>query len=320
METLSGILSFVRSAEAGSFSAAARRLSLTPAAVSKNVAKLETDLGVRLFLRSTRSLALTEAGEQFLNEVSAGVATVQGAIANVSQATPDPTGTLKVSLSPAFGLDYLLPVLREFRARYPAVLPDWHFDNRSADLLADRFDAAIGRGIELAPGMVARELAPVHIIAVASPDYVKKTWKGKQRPTVPADLAGMDGIALRSLQTERIRTWSLRNPAGNQATVELQPRVMLNDAGAVCRSAAMGMGIALVATPHALHGLERGELVRLLPDWYADIGPLCLYVPGQKLLPAKTRAFVEVITQHFHQQKLAQRFSATPHDTRRGKP
>jgi DNA-binding transcriptional LysR family regulator len=93
--------------------------------------------------------------------------------------------------------------------------------------------------------------------------------------------------------------------------VELQPRVLLNDAGVVCRSAVMGLGIALVATPQALPYLDSGELVRLLPDWYADIGPLCLYFSGQKLLPAKTRAFIEVITNHFHQQKLAQRFAAT---------
>lgn len=310
METLSGILSFVRSAEAGSFSAAARRLSLTPAAVSKNVAKLETDLGVRLFLRSTRSLALTEAGEQFLNEVSAGVATVQGAIANVSQTASEPSGTLKISLSPAFGLDHLLPVLGDFLARYPTVLPDWHVEDRLLDLVADGFDAAIGHGVELAPGMVARELAPVHVVAVAAPSYVEKIWRGKPPPSVPADLAGLDGIAMRSSRTERLRTWSLRNPAGSQATVDLRARVMLNDAGAVCRSAVLGMGIALVATPRALQGLESGELVRLLPDWYADIGPLCLYVPGQRLLPAKTRAFIEVITHYFHQQKLAQRFSA----------
>ncbi|MGH8631102.1 MAG: LysR family transcriptional regulator, partial [Burkholderiales bacterium] len=94
MQTLSSIESFVRSAETGSFSAAARRLGLTPAAVSKNVAKLEANLGVRLFQRSTRSLALTEDGERFLAEVGGGLSTIQAAVANLASAGGQPAGTL----------------------------------------------------------------------------------------------------------------------------------------------------------------------------------------------------------------------------------
>ena len=101
----------------------------TPAAVSKNVARLEADLGVRLFQRSTRSLALTEAGERFLREVAGGLATIQCAIANLASAEGQPAGTPKVSMALAFGRDYLMPLLGDFVARYPAIVPDWHFDN-----------------------------------------------------------------------------------------------------------------------------------------------------------------------------------------------
>ncbi|HEY8085169.1 MAG TPA: LysR family transcriptional regulator, partial [Methylophilaceae bacterium] len=101
METLSSIESFVRSAELGSFSAAARRLSLTPGGVSKNVAKLETNLGVRLFHRSTRSLTLTEAGEKFLSQVSGGMESIQAAIANAGDAAEHPAGTLKIATAMA---------------------------------------------------------------------------------------------------------------------------------------------------------------------------------------------------------------------------
>ena len=136
MERLSSIESFVRSAEAGSFSAAARRLGLTPAAVSKNVAALEASLGVRLFQRTTRSLTLTESGESFLKEVSDGLATIQSAVANLGRGDGTPAGTLKVSMSVMFGLDYILPLLGDFLGKYPHIVPDWHFDNRPVDLVA----------------------------------------------------------------------------------------------------------------------------------------------------------------------------------------
>src|SRR5215475_11434204 len=110
METLANLESFVRSAETRGFSPAARRLGLTPAAVSRNVAMLERNLGVRLFQRSTRSLTLTEDGERFLASVVEGVESVQSAIANVATHSGKPTGVLKVSMAFGLGLDYVLPL------------------------------------------------------------------------------------------------------------------------------------------------------------------------------------------------------------------
>lgn len=303
---MSNLEAFVRSAEAGSFSAAARGLGLTPAAVSKNVATLEANLGVRLFQRSTRRLTLTEAGERFLQSVRGGLDTIQAAIADVTTQQGEPAGVLKVSLAPAFGLDYILPLLPEFLATYPAVMPDWHFDNRPVDLVAEGFDAAIGGGFELTPGVVARKLAPVHVIAVAAPAYME----GKAPPASPADLGRFAGIAMRSAQSGRIRAWSMRNADGVEVDAALAPQLVLNDPDAISRSAVMGLGVALLAMPHALAHLESGALVRLLPDWHADAGPILLYFASQKLLPAKTRVFVDFIIQQFRQQKLATRLSA----------
>lgn len=301
MEALSSIESFVRSAEAGGFSAAARRLGITPAAVSKNVAKLETNLGVRLFQRSTRSLALTEAGERFLQEAGPGLATLQAAISNLSVAGGLPAGTLKVSLAPAFGRDYILPLLGGFLALYPAVLPDWHFDNRQVDLIGEGFDAAIGGGIELAPGVVARELARLHLIPVASPTYLE------HRPAIRSldALAALDGILWRSPQTGRVRPWSLQKRDGQQATVELKPRVTMSDPESLCQGVLMGLGVGLVGIPHALPHLQSGALVRLLPRWYSDVGAVSLYYAGQKLSPAKTRAFVDYVVKEFRDQDIA---------------
>lgn len=306
METLINLESFARSAEAGSFSAAARRLGLTPAAVSKNVARLEANLGVRLFRRSTRKLTLTEAGEGFLREVGGGLETLQAAIANVSMAAGRPTGVLKVSMPSAFAIDYIIPMLQDFIALYPAVVPDWHFDNRQVDLIDEGFDAAIGGGIELASGVVARQLARVQVIAVAAPSYVAQI----AQPRKPADLNKHEGIVMRSAPSGRIRSWPLRNRAGEQATVDMRPRVILSDPEAICRAAMVGLGIAFVAMPNALPHLKSGALMRLLPDWYADIGPISIYFGGRKLLPAKTRAFVDFVVEQFKRQGLAKRFLA----------
>src|SRR6185369_2351763 len=173
METLANLESFVRSAESGSFSAAARRLALTPAAVSRNVAMLERNLGVRLFQRTTRKLTLTEVGERFLLAMQNHLEGLQGAIADAGTDRGEPAGVLKVSMGLTFGVDYILPMLPAFLARHSNIRPDWRFESRQVDLIAEGYDAAIGGGIELAPGLVTRALAPLHIIAVASPAYLK---------------------------------------------------------------------------------------------------------------------------------------------------
>ncbi|WP_034295612.1 LysR family transcriptional regulator [Herbaspirillum sp. RV1423] len=306
MESLTSIECFVVSAEAGSFSAAARRLGLTSAAVGKNVARLESNLGVRLFQRSTRSLRLTEAGERFLQEVSGGLSAIQSAVANLASADGQPAGVLKVSMGTGFGREYIVPLLGGFLERYPAISPDWHFDNRPVDLITEGFDAAIGGGIELPPGIVARELAPAHRVLLASPQYLA------QRPPVrtPDDLEQHDGILIRSPQTGRVRSWTLRNRDGAQASINLKVKMTMSDPNAACEIAQMGMGITLAAMPHAVVYLKSGALMRVLPDWYVDGGMLALYFAAARLLPAKTRVFVDYVVEHFRHEELARRFSA----------
>lgn len=306
METLSNIESFVRSAELGSFSAAARRLSLTPGGVSKNVAKLEASLGVRLFHRSTRSLSLTEAGERFLAEVSSGLETIQAAVSQASGTSEQPAGTLKVAMAMAFGRYYILPLLSEFLRLYPAIKPDWRFDNRQVDLVGEGFDVAIGGGIDLAPGVVVRELAKVHLVLAASPAYLERKFV----PQVPADLYQLDALLRFSQSTHRITPWHLKTLAGEQATVEVPPRITLNDPEALCEAAIAGLGIAHVPMSHVLHYFESGELVRVLPDWYTEKGTLSLYFAAKKHMPVKTRVFIDFIVEKFRAQNLAEKWLA----------
>ncbi|MDP9780851.1 LysR family transcriptional regulator [Pseudomonas fluorescens] len=306
METLANLECFARSAETGSFSAAARLLGLTPAAVSRNVAMLERNLGVRLFQRSTRKLSLTENGEHFLTSIGAHLEALQTAIGAVTTERGEPAGVLRVSLSPSFGIGHVLPLMPQLLARYPLIRPQWHFENRRVDLIAEGFDAAIGGGFELMPGVVSRALAPAHLIAVASPVYLA----GGSRPEHPEDLDRFDNIVLRSGLTGRVRQAVMRNAAGLESALRLPESIVLNDPVAMREATLLGLGISLLTVPDVLPWLERGELVRLLPDWYMDLGAISLYYPSRTLMPAKTRAFIDFVTEHFEREGLARRFCA----------
>lgn len=307
METLANLESFVRSAETGSFSAAARRLALTPAAVSRNVSMLEKNLGVRLFQRSTRKLTLTEAGERFLEEIGGNLDALQAAIAGVSTDRGEPAGVLKVSMAPTFGIAHILPLLPAFLARYPLIRPEWHFENRQVDLIAEGYDAAIGGGFELAPGVVSRALAPAHIVAVASKAYMAE----RTPPVDPSGLAEFDGIVMRSSRTGRVRHWTMRDAAGAEMAGRLTETIMVNDPTAMREAALLGLGVALVAVPDVLPWIERGDLVRLVPHWYADAGAISIYYATRTLLPGKTRAFIDFVVEAFKREHLAERFAGS---------
>lgn len=307
METLANLESFVRSAESGSFSAAARRLALTPAAVSRNVAMLERNLKVRLFHRSTRRLTLTEAGEAFLSAIGGNLESLQNAIASVSADDGQPAGVLKISLPPTVGMSHILPLLPDFLQCYPRIKPEWHFENRAVDLIAEGYDAAIGGGFELAPGMIARTLAPAHIIAVASPAYLARCTA----PADPSRLIELDGIVMRSLKSGRIRTWNMRDAQGDQVAALMRETLVVNDPAALREAVQLGLGVAMLAVPDVLAGLESGKLVRVLPRWWADAGAISLYYPSRDLLPGKTRVFIDFVIEAFKREDYARRFAGS---------
>lgn len=310
MEPLHYLESFIQSAEGGSFSAAARRLGLTPAAVSKNVARLEASLGLRLFQRSTRRLTLTSGGERFLHQIGGAFATLQEAIAGAGDDDGQPAGVLKVGVAVAFGREYVVPLLDEFLVRYPAVVPDWRFDNRAVDLVGGGFDAAIGGGFELTQGVIARELAHTHMVAVAAPHYMA----GRPWPLRPAELAQLDGIARRSSATGRIKLWNMRHDGGEEELAEYRARLIFDDPEAMAHAAMRGHGVALLPLAHAARWLKSGALLRLLPGWRGDAGPVSLYYPSKKQLPAKTRLFIEFVVEHFRRPAVAAQFDSRQYE------
>ncbi|MEW6373454.1 MAG: LysR family transcriptional regulator [Pseudomonadota bacterium] len=297
---------FVASADETSFSAAARRLGITPAAVSKSVARLEAGLGVRLFQRSTRSLSLTEEGERLYRKVRTPWSDIGDALAELQQGAGKPAGTLKVAMAPAVGRLYFVPLLDEFLGRYPDIVPDLHFNNRQVDLIAEGFDVAIGGGVALTEGLVARELARVRIVALAAPAYVSRHGM----PSAPVELANHRGLMRRSLASGRVVPWVLRNESGGEVVAKVRPVAVLDDPEALGSAAVSGLGIAMLPLPHALPLLESGELVRVLPGWYADTGPLFIYYSSRKLLPSKVRVFVDHIVAEARVRGYGERFGA----------
>jgi DNA-binding transcriptional LysR family regulator len=279
---------------------------LTAAAVSRNVAMLERNLGVRLFQRSTRKLTLTDAGERFLVSIDGNLDALQGAIAETAAHNSEPAGVLKVSMPPSIGLTHILPLLPPLLAKYPRITPEWHFENRPVDLIAENYDAAIGGAFDLAPGLVSRPLAPVHVVAVASPAYMA----GRTPPGDPSELAAYNGIVMRSLHTGRIRHWMFRNVNGIEVAGTLTENIITNDPAAMREAARLGLGVSLIALLDVLPELKRGDLIRLLPEWYADAGTISLYYASRKLISAKTRLFVDWVVNAFKSERLAVAFSA----------
>jgi DNA-binding transcriptional LysR family regulator len=296
---------FVASADEASFSAAARRLGITPAAVSKSVARLEGSVGVRLFQRSTRRLSLTEEGERLYRQVRAPWQAVGEALVQLRQGAGRPAGTLKVALAQTVGRLYFVPLLDSFLQRYPDIVPDLHFDNRQVDLIGGGFDVAIGGGIDLTEGLVARELAQVHSVLVAAPAYLERAGV----PADPADLGRHRGLLRRSLAAGRLLPWTLKDGGGAEVVPAIQPVAVLDDPEALGRAAACGLGIALLPLPHALPWLDSGELVRVLPGWDARTGPLSIYYSSRKLLPAKVKVFVDHVVDEARARGYDRRFA-----------
>ena len=291
------LVSFVQTAEHGSFSAAARVLGLTPAGVSKNVARLERDLGVRLFHRSTRRLALTESGERFLQQVEGPLASLQAAVAG-ARATRRRTRPAR-SRSAWARHSAATSWFRCWATSSPAIracCPTGISTTARSTSSARASMPPSAAAFALASGVVARELAPVHIVAVASPAYLA----GRPMPRSPTDLAPFDGIMRRSSPTGRVRPVDAAlAPRWPSETVPCRPRLIFSDPEAIAQAARLGLGVALLPMPFAFALIDSGELVRLLPGWYSDAGPLSLYYPSRRMLPAKTRVFVDFVVERF---------------------
>jgi DNA-binding transcriptional LysR family regulator len=290
MDRLHAMSTFVRVAEAGSFSAVARELATTQSAVSKQVATLERHLGARLLARTTRSLSLTDEGERYFESARRLVAEVAEAEASVQRGRAQLSGWLRVSASVGFGQRVLMPVLRTFLQAHPAVKIDLKLSDGFIDLIEQGIDVAVRIGVLPADsGLVARRVATSERALYASRAYLASRPARQRQPKVPADLLAHACIVYTELATRN--AWTLVTPDGSQVSVRVPAAFQTNSSEGVRAATLAGLGITY--SPHFMFddALARGEVVRLLPDWSAPPLPIHLLCTPERRGAAKVRAF-----------------------------
>ena len=284
------LLIFARVAQAGSFSRAAERLGLPKSTVSRRISLLEERLGERLMLRTTRRLTLTEFGQQLLehaNQVAAEVDAVR-ALSEHRQARP--SGRLRVSMPSDFATMLLTDMLAAFMALQPAVSLELDLSPRRVDLLGENFDLAVRMG-DLPDDtlLAARRLAVFPGGLYAAPAYLAE----RGEPASPEDLLRHEGLRLLGRGGEAVG-WSLA--WGERSWQGVPPgRLVANSPELLIRLALAGAGIAAVPDYFAAEGVRRGELRRVLPAWCTPSYTAWAVFPGRRLMPAKTRAFIEML-------------------------
>jgi len=284
--------SLVAVVEAGSFVKAADGLGLSKAAVSRQVANLETRLGVRLLQRTTRRLSLTEEGRAFYERSRELLSSVEAAEAEITSRGGTVRGRLRVNAPFTFGNRRLAPLWGEFRNRYPHISLDITLNDRFVDLVDEGFDLAIRIAAMADSSLVARRLATTRLILCASPRYLAHAGQ----PTHPNQLDAHATIGYS--YSSRGDDWHLQGPEG-EFTVRTRPWMHTNS-GETCRAAALAdQGIVLQPSFLVGEDVAAGRLVELMPAYRADpIGIYAVY-PTRKLIPPKVRALIDFLVDHF---------------------
>ncbi len=298
MQSLRGILNFTRTAELGSFAAAARELGISPVAVSQNISRLEQGLGVRLLARSTRALQITPEGQAFLEQCKGPLAQLDAACKDASSDAKDASGKLRVTIISPLAFLYLVPLLPKFFARYPNIQLELELSEDSTSLIAKRFEVGIRVGALNDAAFVARPLGPMRLLLCASPAYLAERG-------VPSNLNDLASHALLQLQISGreqatpfyVQTRS--DGARSMQMVQLPGRFICNDFRSLLQACIDGVGIAQIPQPLALPALRDGHLKTVLPEFMLDGWQLFIHYPSRKQLPARVRAFVDFCIEHF---------------------
>jgi DNA-binding transcriptional LysR family regulator len=284
---LAGVQAAVLTASHGSFTAAAQALGLSVAAVSKNVAALETQLGVRLFNRTTRRVTLTEEGRAYVDAAGQGLAALQAAAGAATHGGP-PRGLVRMTTAVGFGRHYVLPLLPAFRQRHPQVQVEIAFSDLAVDLVAEGFDIGIRGGMQPPEGMVARHLCDIVTVLVASPHYLARHGT----PVHWRELAGHQLIRLKFL-SGRSPPWLFREN-GEAVALEFDAPLTLSDPELMAQAAALHLGVARVARHHVHEALLRGELVEVLAGQHLPgDSAMAIFYPHRAGLAPRVRVLVD---------------------------
>lgn len=291
---LGSIELFCLAAELSSFTAAANAASVTPAAVSRSVSRLEERLGVRLFVRTTRQIRLTEAGRVYFEQCRQALSQLVDAERLVTGEQVAPAGLLRISMPTPYAHYRLLPLLPKFRALYPDVQVDVHVSNRNIDFAEEGYDLAIRGRAPTDSNMIARKMEDAELVLVASPDYLKRAGT----PTTLEDLQSHECIQFELPSTGRKIPW--------QFNVD-KKEVFISTAGGYCCSEdVLGIvtlarnGAGLVQTYRFIveKDLEKGDLVELLPRSGGTSRPFILLYPHARHMSLRVRTFVNFLVEN----------------------
>lgn len=303
---LPALVAFANVARHGSFTRAAAESGVSASALSQAIRALEAQLNVRLFNRTTRRVALTEAGAQFLERVRPGLSMLEAAYESLDEARGEATGRLRINL-PRVASDLLvMPHLAEFTRRYPRVVVELSLDEGLTDLVGEGFDAGIRLGERLARDMVAVPLSgPLRIVVAGSPSYFERYPK----PSTPDDLTQHDCLRYRFATSRGIYRWEFAERGAGRSPrvfeVETNGSFVTNDLRTMVMAAEQGVGLLHVIEQFVEPQLTDGRLVRVLDEWALTFEGFSLYMPSRVQMPSKLRVFVDFLKEKHRGAEMA---------------
>lgn len=292
MSSLDDMRALIEVINSDGFSKAARRLGVSKSIVSRRLARLEKDLGVRLINRTTRGMSLTDAGLEYGERIKRILSDLSEARDAVTKNGAEISGRLRLSLPLSFGLRRMGPLLARLHALHPRLKLDIAYSDSTVDLLAENFDAAVRIGRLKDSGLVARQIAPIDFLVVASPAYLRKHGA----PKVPNDLTRHECLIYtggKQLQTWRFRTGKRR------FTVSPNGRFHADNGESLIQAAEAGLGVAALPDFIVGESIKSGALTRLFPAYTLQEGEIYVVRPPGHPPPAKTRLFIDLMLDFF---------------------
>lgn len=293
---LNDLLCFVSVVRHRGFTAAARVTGIEKTRLSRRVAELEKQLGVRLLQRSTRRISLTEAGEQFFERCRAAVEEAEAAYESIANLRKEPVGTVRIACPPILAQTYLAPILPAYLAKHPMVNLHIEPTEREVDLIEDRFDLALlaRPQFDVVAGIVVRSLGSARRILVAAPRFLNETG----RPTTPGEIPSFATLARASDVRDGKVRWEMSDLAGEACLVSHFPRLQTNDLRLQFEAAIGGAGLTLLPEPIVAVSIKTGLLEHVLPAWAALSNHLCLAYPAPRGMLPSVRSVLDFLLEH----------------------
>lgn len=277
-EELVDLHAFVVVSEERSFTRAAVKLGTSQSALSHTIRRLETHLGVRLLMRTTRSVAPTEAGERLLKTLAPALDDIAIELSSVRELRDKPAGTIRITASDHAATTVLWPALQKFLPEYPDIHVELDISSGLTDIVAARLDAGVRLGESVAKDMIAVRIGPdLRMVVVGSPAYLAR----RAKPRRPQDLAAHDCISLRLPTSGGLYAWELKK-GQREMKVRVDGRLVFSNSSMIVRAAVAGFGLAFVMEDLVTEHLAKGQLVTVLEDWCAPFAGYYLYYPSRR--------------------------------------